>query len=64
MTTTLPDLAEKIKQFDRAEAAAMLEVAKQQRAEVLREFPREQWPELPLERYALGLGTAVVSYCR
>jgi 5-methylcytosine-specific restriction protein B len=62
--TTLPDLAEKIKQFDRAKMTEILEAVEQQRAEVLYGFPLERWPELPLERYALGLGSESVSYCR
>lgn len=62
--TTLPDLALKISQFDRPASKALLEAAKIERAEVVRDFPRELWPELPLERYALGLGGDLVSYCR
>jgi 5-methylcytosine-specific restriction protein B len=40
--------------FNRASYAQEFVEAEEQRQRILREFPLESWPELPLERYALG----------
>ncbi|MFD5064732.1 AAA family ATPase [Streptomyces sp. NPDC058394] len=40
--------------FNRGSYAGELAEAEEQRQRILREFPLESWPELPLERYALG----------
>lgn len=63
--TTLPELAEKLKLPSRSDdPAILLDAAEKQRTEVLQVFPLKRWGELPLERYALGLGGESVSYCR
>lgn len=36
-----------------------LEMAAEQRRGLIRRFPLEDWPELPLERYALGSTSAL-----
>jgi 5-methylcytosine-specific restriction enzyme B len=40
--------------FNRASHAADVERAEEQRQEILERFPRSAWPEMPLERYAIG----------
>lgn len=47
-------LAAAVAAFNRASYAKELAKAEEQRRQILREFPLEDWPELPLERYALG----------
>ncbi|MVU82298.1 AAA domain-containing protein [Nocardia sp. ET3-3] len=55
-----------IAEFDRAALAETLAAAEEQRQQVLKLFPLEEWPSLPLSRYALGLGADGddVTYCR
>jgi hypothetical protein len=50
----------------RASLADLVSRAQEDRERVLAEFPLEAWPELPLERYALGLDPArrQMTYCR
>lgn len=43
-----------LESFDRAAYAEDAERAEQQREEILTRFPRAEWPEMPLERYAIG----------
>lgn len=62
--TTLPDLAVKLKDIDRGAFAAEAAAAEAEREHVQREFPIAGWNELPLERYALGLGAQEQTYCR
>ncbi|SNY85741.1 5-methylcytosine-specific restriction enzyme B [Nocardia amikacinitolerans] len=64
MTT---DLRTAIGEFDRSSAALWVAAAADQRKLVLETFPLADWPTLPVERYALGLGSAdsdAVTYCR
>ncbi|GAB2873313.1 McrB family protein [Streptomyces mayteni] len=49
------DLDKKIEAFDRLALREAVAAAEHDRQRVLTEFPRQDWPELPLERYALGL---------
>ncbi|HET9118608.1 MAG TPA: hypothetical protein VFN75_11145, partial [Pseudonocardiaceae bacterium] len=62
--TTLPDLSVKLKDIDQGAFAAEAAAAQVEREHVQREFPITGWSELPLERYALGLGTQEETYCR
>ncbi|MER8115331.1 hypothetical protein [Streptomyces sp. NPDC094031] len=52
--------------FDRSTAAKDEAGAEQERKQVLAPFPLEEWPTLPLERYALGLEQSGLgmTYCR
>src|SRR6266511_6390596 len=50
--------------FDRASIAAALTEAEAERDMVLEKFPIAGWPELPLERYALGQEISEDTYCR
>ncbi|MCM2417743.1 AAA family ATPase [Streptomyces sp. RKAG293] len=52
--------------FDRSGAAEDQALAEDERKRVLTEFPLQEWPTLPLERYALGLDPAgsLMTYCR
>ena len=47
-------LGEAVANWDRDRDRAFTDAADQQRALVMERFPIEQWPNLPLERYALG----------
>jgi 5-methylcytosine-specific restriction enzyme B len=49
--------------FDRSSLQSDIEKAEQQRAEILKRFPREAWPTMPLERYALGQADSSDTYC-
>ncbi|MFD7733057.1 AAA family ATPase [Kitasatospora phosalacinea] len=60
------ELASLAAEFDRSGLAGRAARAEAQRREVVSTFPLADWPELPLERYALGLdrGAAVgPSFC-
>ncbi|WP_228815425.1 McrB family protein [Nocardia puris] len=61
------DLRNAISEYDRTDAAARGKIAAQQRELVQNSFLLDQWPTLPLERYALGLqmdGSEPETYCR
>ncbi|GGZ68201.1 AAA family ATPase [Streptomyces echinoruber] len=47
--------------FDRGTVAVDEARAEEERRRIITRFPLEQWAELPLERYALGLDTSVES---
>ena len=62
MTT---DLRTAIAAFDRTAVTAQVAEAADLRKHVVDLFPLDEWPTLPLERYALGLGASdIVTYCR
>ena len=44
-------------EWDRGAVADKLTKAAEERATLVERFPADQWPNVPLERYALGLGT-------
>ncbi|MEU5901832.1 MULTISPECIES: AAA family ATPase [unclassified Streptomyces] len=53
--------------FDRSAVADVESAAEDERKQVLSHFPLDEWPELPLERYALGQAAppgAGPTYCR
>jgi hypothetical protein len=56
-------LAEALARYDRAALAPRLERAAEQRFLVLERFPREAWPSLPLEQYALGVEGSEETFC-
>jgi len=51
---TLGDLEDALEAFDRHAARLAAENAEALRKSIVARFPIEQWPTLPLERYALG----------
>ena len=56
-------LSEAIAQFDRSPTNPAAEGYRAQRAEILKRFPRDQWPEMRLEAYALGQPGVEDTYC-
>ena len=52
--TNAVDLRTAAAEFDRTAVADVESAAEDERKQVLSQFPLEKWPELPLERYALG----------
>jgi 5-methylcytosine-specific restriction protein B len=60
-TPSTPTLADALAAWDRSAVAGRLTEAEGVRKEIVRLFPRESWPAMPLERYALG--AAPDSYC-
>lgn len=50
----LPQFITAAREFDREELSAEIAIAEEQRREVLHRFSLEDWPEMALERYALG----------
>ena len=53
-TETVGDLEEALETFDRDAARLAAQQAEALRTSIVARFPIEQWPALPLERYALG----------
>ena len=53
-----------IREFDRSAVAPLVAAAEQQRQEVVRRFPREEWPTMAIERYAVGLSGHRDTFCR
>jgi 5-methylcytosine-specific restriction protein B len=60
MGETIQDLKVAVAVFDRADYA---KTADSKRQEILKRFPQEEWPNLTLERYALGLPDSEDSFC-
>lgn len=56
-------LSEAIAQFDRSPTNPVAEGYRSQRAEILARFPRDQWPGMRLEEYALGQPGVEDTYC-
>ena len=59
----LPTFDEAVARFDRGACAAGAKAADAQRSEILRLFPLADWPTMPVERYAVGMGDED-TYCR
>jgi hypothetical protein len=51
-----PSLDAALASYDRASAHEHIALGEQERKEVTDRFPIDQWPAMPLERYALGHG--------
>ncbi len=62
--SAIKKLEEAIGQFDRASTRPQLEQAETQRGEILQRFPRDHWPEMTLEEYALGQENSEDTFCR
>jgi 5-methylcytosine-specific restriction enzyme B len=52
-----------LSRYDRQADQQAVAQAEQERQQVLQHFPLETWPELPLERYALGQGNKRDCFC-
>ena len=57
-------LSQAVAQFDRSTRESDRRGYQSQRAEILKRFPRDKWPDMALEDYALGLPAAEDTYCR
>lgn len=53
-----------VEAFDRYRLAGKFAAAEQERRQVVDLFPLADWPDLPLDRYALGTANSVNSFCR
>ena len=51
-------------QWDPSISESRLRLSEEQRAELQRRFPLAAWPDMPLERYALGTPNSSESFCR
>ena len=56
-------LSEAVAQFDRSPTNPVAEGYRSQRAEILKRFPRDKWPEMSLGDYALGQPGVEDTYC-
>ena len=56
-------LSQVIAQFDRSLTNPAAEGYRSQRAEILKRFPRDKWPEMRLNDYALGQPSVEDTYC-
>jgi len=63
MTITKITFDEAAASFDRNAIQSVIEVAEKERQELVRKFPMDAWPSMPLTRYALGLGNNEESFC-
>ena len=50
--------------YDPALDAASLDLAEQERSELLERFPRDRWPEMQLTAYAVGQDDSSETFCR
>ena len=57
-------LSQAAAQFDRSTRESDRQAYQSQRAEILKRFPRDKWPDMALEEYALGQAAAEDTYCR
>ena len=63
MAKTPVSFDEALKTFDRKAQAEAVRLAEEERMEVVKRFPLDAWPTLPLSRYALGQGNKHESFC-
>ncbi|NVI86439.1 McrB family protein [Actinomadura sp. BRA 177] len=63
MTTAAKPLSKALAEFDRAARADQIAEADAEIAQVVRDFPLDAWPTMPLERYALGTDVYQDSFC-
>jgi 5-methylcytosine-specific restriction protein B len=57
-------LEKAVASYDRAADKEFVAAAERERKEVTDRFPLEQWPAMPLERYALGQEASEDTFCR
>lgn len=58
-----PDLKVALAAVDRSALSEYSKLAESKRQEILKRFPMEDWPNLALERYSLGLPNSDDSFC-
>lgn len=63
MNEVIKDFKDAVVAFDRRALAEYVKTAESKRQQILRLFPIEDWPNLALERYALGLPDSEDSLC-
>lgn len=63
MVQQMLSIEDALRQYDRGAKHESLVVAEQERQEILKRFPLEEWPDLTLERYALGQDDSSETYC-
>ena len=56
-------LRQALAQFDRGSLAERIDTGEAKRAEALERFPLDSWPEMTLDRYALGTEHSQDSFC-
>jgi len=59
----LKSLEDALATLDRAALASKVAAAENERRQIIERFPRDQWPTLPLEKYALGHEHSHDSFC-
>ena len=57
-------LEEAVDKADREQLRTTGDAAEAERLEIVRRFPLDQWPTMPIERYALGLPESADGFCR
>src|SRR5213593_4194587 len=62
--TLPPDVAATLAKYDRAAIHGSLLDAQQERQQLLSRFPLGSWPQMALERYALGQEDSENTFCR
>jgi 5-methylcytosine-specific restriction protein B len=62
--TLPPDIERALANYDRGSLTAHVADGQQERQQILAHFPLESWPQLPLERYALGQEDSEDTFCR
>lgn len=63
MSPRAPELDAALARSERPDVSDYLTRVAEERAGVLADFPLEAWPELPLERYAMGTESPQAPYC-
>lgn len=64
MPNERPSLDAALVSYDRASAHEHIALGEHERKEVTDRFPIDQWPTMPLERYALGQDTTNDTFCQ
>ena len=59
-----PDIERALATYDRSALKAQTADARQEREQILAHFPLEAWPQMTLERYALGQEDSENTFCR
>jgi len=57
-------LTQAIKSFKRSSIADRAKIAETERQAIVKRFPASDWPQMPVERYALGQAKSEDTFCR